>query len=184
MKWAGTRRVIAGLALALTTTACEGSPPPPTPTPVATEIPFGGERAAITPQDLAAAREGMPGGLVEPSWLPEGFALMFVSFYGGLEDSTDLYYSDGVNTLQMTQAFRGPGQLGPKEPFDYGDRSPIGDAVDWHATSLEEQLQTEGLVDYRGRMPDGRTVSVASTLDAEVMERVLQSLYVRAAEDG
>lgn len=122
--------------------------------------------------------------VVEPSWLPDGLELMFVFFAGGLEDATDLHYHDGEHHLHIWQAFRGPGALGPKEPFDYGDRSPIGDAVEWHATSLEDQLQTDGLVEYRGRMPDGRTVTVDSTLDAETMERILQSLYVRAPEDG
>ena len=170
--------------LALAVVACDALPLSPSPTPAPTEIPFGGERASITPRDLAAAREGMPGGLVEPSWLPDGFELMLVSYFGGLEDSTDLYYNDGEHSLHIWQAFRGPGELGPKDPFDYGDRSPIGDTVEWHATSLEDQLQTDGLVEYRGRLPDGRTVTVDSTLDAEVMERVLQSLYVRAPGGG
>jgi hypothetical protein len=177
-------RIGLGLVLALTVVGCGVLPWPSTPTPGPTEIPFGGERASITPMDLAAAREGMPGGLVEPSWLPDGFELMFVAFYGGLEDSTDLHYNDGEHQLHIWQAFRGPGELGPKEPFDYGDRIPIGDTVEWHSTSLEDQLRTDGLVEYRGRMPDGRTVTVDSTLDAEVMERILQSLYVRAPGEG
>lgn len=156
----------------------------PTPEPAPTEIPFGGERASVLPRELAAARNGMPGGLVEPSWLPDGFELVFVFYAGGLEDSTDLNFHDGEHHVHIWQAFRGPGELGPKEPFDYGDRSPIGDTVEWNATSLEDQLETPGLVEYRGRMPDGRTVTVDSTLDAETMERVLQSLYVRAPAEA
>lgn len=45
-----------------------------------TEIPVGGVREPITRHDLAAARSGMPGGLLEPAWLPDGFALVHVNY--------------------------------------------------------------------------------------------------------
>lgn len=180
---ARARRAIAGLAFGLVVGGCV-SLPVPDPEVVRHGVPIGGEWAAVIPRDLAAARQGMPGGLVEPSWLPDGFELVFVAYAGGMENSTDLHYRDGDHQLHIWQAFRGPGELGPKEPFDYGARTPIGDAVEWHASSLERQLGTVGLVEYRGLMPDGRTVSVDGTLDAETMERILRSLYVRAPAGG
>jgi hypothetical protein len=146
------------------------------PTPQG-EIPFGGDRASILPRDLEAARDHLAGGLVEPSWLPDDFRLVFV-FSSSFEQASDLRYEGDEHYVQIFQAHRGPAELGPKEPFDYGDRSPIGDEVEWHAGSLAIDPEA---TEYSARMPDGRSVSVASNLDPATIQRILDSLYVRPA---
>jgi len=153
-----------------------------TPTPA--EIPIGGVREPFTRQDLAAARERMPGGLLEPAWLPDRFELVHVGRSGGANqiETVDLDYSDGTSYVHIWQTHLSPDQLGGSDPFPLGVPVGIGGEVEWHANALSAaQVFREGVVEYSARLPDGRTVSVDSDLDADVMRRVLESLLLRAA---
>lgn len=162
-----------GLVVTTGGIAC-GASVPPTFEPM--EIPVGGVQPSIE-QERAAARENIDGGLVEPSWLPDGFELVHViaASYG----HADLIYEDGESSIQTAQFDRGPYL---PEPFDYGDRLPIGDTVEWSATPLND-FGVSG-TSYSGTMPDGRIVHVHVVgLDPETTERILESLYVRAPGD-
>lgn len=154
--------------------------------PAPTEIPIGGVREPVTRQDLAAAREGMPGGLLEPAWLPGGFELVNVGYIGAANqiETVDMNYGDGTNYLHIWQTQVSPDELGETDPVPLGDPIAIGGDVEWHANPLPgAQGGRGGIVEFSARLPDGRTVSVDGDLDADVMKRVLESLYLRAAPE-
>jgi hypothetical protein len=158
----------------------------PDAAPIPPDVPIGGVREPITRQDLAAAREGMPGGLLEPAWLPDGFMLMHVGYFGGLEQSTDLYYDDGAHYLHMWQAHRDPADLGDSDSVALGEPIEIGGNLEWRANPrVGAQVGRPGVVEYSTRWADGRTISVDSDLEAELMMRVLESIAVgQPIDDG
>ncbi len=170
-------RLALALACAVVLAACDGSV---LPTPVPTDIPIGGVREPITRQDLAAAREEMPGGLLEPAWLPDGFALVHIGYFGGLEQSTDLYYDDGVQYLHIWQAHRDAADIGDSDPVALGEPIEIGDDIEWHSNpGVAAQTGRIGVVEYSARWTDGRTISVDGDLSPDLMVRVLKSIAVR-----
>lgn len=148
--------------------------------PTATEIPIGGAREPMTRQDLAAAREGMPGGLLEPGWLPDGFALVNVSYLRAMGEieSVDLQYGDGTNYLHIWQTTMSPEKLGTKDPVKGGETIAIGD-IEWTADDLFVFNGVANGVQFSARLTDGRTVSIDSDLDVETMRAVIESLYLR-----
>ena len=165
------RRVIAGLVLVLAGCGLALSPP--------AEIPIGGVRAAITGENLAAARSEMPGGLLEPGWLPDGFVLVNADYIGtgNRIGSVDLAYESGTNYLHVWQSHVSPEDLGARDPVRNG--APL-EGTDWNANPLPEaQVGRPGVVEFSTRLEDGRTVTVDSGLDIETMRRVLESLYLR-----
>ena len=174
----GQAALIAVVSIAAVLGGCAALAPTPT------EIPIGGVREPVTRQDRAAAREGMPGGLLEPAWLPGGFELVNVGYIGTANqvETVDLNYDDGSNYVHIWQTHLSADQLGETDPFPLGDPIAIGGDVEWHANALPaEQAGRKGVMEFSARLPDGRTVSVDSDLDADVMERVLESLYLRIA---
>jgi hypothetical protein len=173
-------RFAMALVCTIVLAACQGSV---LPAPVPTDIPIAGVREPMTRQDLAAARDGMAGGLVEPAWLPDGFRLVHIGYCGALEQSTDLYYDDGEHYLHIWQAHRDPAELGNSDPVPLGEPMAIGGDVEWHAnTRVAAQTGRIGVVEYSARWPDGRTISVDSDLDSDLMVRVLESIAVRHPE--
>ncbi len=147
--------------------------------PAPAEIPIGGVRAAITGENLAAARSEMDGGLLEPGWLPDGFVLVHADYIGrgNRIDSVDLFYEGGTNYLHVWQSHVSPDDLGAVDPVRNG--APL-EGTDWNANPLPEaQVGRPGVVDYSTRLDDGRTVTVDSDLDVETMRRVLDLLYLR-----
>lgn len=165
-------------AVALVATACGW----PSQTPV--EIPVGGVREGITAANLAAARDGMPGGLLEPGWLPEGFELVHAEYVkvGRQVESVDVVYENGTNYVHLWQTQLSPEELGVKDPVTKGE--PIDD-TGWNMNPLNAaRVGREGVVEYSTRLPDGRTVTVDSDLPADVMRRILESLYLRVTDTG
>lgn len=152
--------------------------------PTVAEIPVGGARERITRQDLAAARNGMSGGLLEPTWLPDGFELVSVSYVedGDRVESVDSVYDDGNNYVHIWQTHMTADELGDSDPVPKGGRI---EGSDWRANPLPAaQVGREGVVEFSTRMPDGRTVTVDSDLPDDVVQRVLEALRVRAASGG
>ncbi len=159
--------------------ACNASIPSATSTPAPTDVPIGGVRPTITRQDLAAARDHMAGGLLEPCWLPDGFHLDHIAYFAP-ERSADLWYGGGDHYLHIWQVHRQPAELGSDDPVTQGNpRSTETD--EWRVRPLSAaQVGESGIVEYSSRWADGRTLSIDSDLDADVMERVLGSICVRA----
>ena len=146
--------------------------------PTPTDIPVGGVRAPITQQNLVAAREGMPGGLLEPGWLPDGFVLVNADYIGaGNEMSVDLFYVGPSHQLHIWQTRISPAELGAQDPVPKGQ--PL-DGTDWNANPLPAaQVGSDGVVEFSTRLEDGRTITVDSDLDEGTMRRILESLYSR-----
>jgi hypothetical protein len=162
---------VAGAVLvAALVVACDSSMVDSSATARGTEVPIGGVRPEITSRDLELARERMPGGLVEPCWLPAGFELVHV-VYGAPERTTDLYFQGGPSSLHVWQTLRSREELGTDDPVALGSPGAISTEVQWHSNSL-----SSAVVEYSARLPDGRTISVDSDLAAETMELVLQNL--------
>jgi hypothetical protein len=148
------------------------------PVTSATEIPISGVRESITRQNLAAAREGMLGGLFEPGWLPEGFALVYAEYVTEQNrvTSVDLRYESDGHYLHVWQTRVPEEQLGGKDPVANG--SPLA-GTQWNANPLpSEQVGRTGVIEYSTRLADGRTVSIDGDLDAVTMRRVLDSMYL------
>lgn len=167
------REVIGAFVLALT--GCGANMPVPT------DIPIGGVRAPITQQNLVAARESMPGGLLEPGWLPDGFVLVNADFIkaGNQISSVDLNYASADHELHIWQTHLSPNELGESDPVPKG--RPL-EGTEWSANRLPAaQVGHDGVVEYAIRLDDGRTVTVDSDMDEETMRRVLESLYIGAA---
>jgi hypothetical protein len=147
------------------------------------EIPIGGDRQDITREDLAVAR-GMPGGLLEPTWLPDGFELVHVTFdvLGDAMRSVDLTYLAGLTEVHVWQTNIPPEELGPDDPVALGE--PF-QGTGWNAQVLPvEQVGQQGVVEYATRLPDDRTVSVLSDLQPDVMRRILDSMQLRSDSDA
>lgn len=145
------------------------------PQPTATEIAVGGVRAAIVRHNLADARSLMPGGVVEPGWLPGGFFLTQAEYNRpgstiGPIDSVDLYYQGpGGRNVHVWQTL---GQnLGSKAPVGVGEVVPgVWDSLELPGGRL--QLST--------RASDGRTVTVDGNLPADEVQEIVQRLVTRA----
>jgi hypothetical protein len=147
--------------------------------PAATEIAVGGAREPFTRQDLAAAREGMPGGLLEPGWLPDGFELVNVSYLQAMGEvgSVDLQYGNESNYVHIWQTTMSPEQLGPKDPVNGGESVAIGD-IQWTSDDLSANGFAGAMV-FSARLTHGRTVSIDSDLDVETLHAVIESVYLR-----
>lgn len=171
-------RLSAGVVLLVQVVGCSAADPgtvlPPTPR----EVVIGGVRPTITRQDLIAARAGVPGGLLEPCWLPDGFALVHVAYIAP-ERTTDLYYTGNEKYLHIWQTHRDPSELGSDDPVAQGDPLPLAGDVEWRARSVAP-LGRSGVAEYSARLPDGRTVSIDSDLGRADVERILESVCVRA----
>ena len=147
--------------------------------PTPTDIPVGGVRAPITQQNLVAAREGMPGGLLEPGWLPDGFVLVHADYIeaGNEIASVDLVYDGPDHQLHIWQTRISPAELGAQDPVPMGQ--PLQDTR-WNANPLPAaQVGGDGVVEFSTRLEDGRTITLDSDLDEGTMRRVLDSLYFR-----
>ncbi len=147
-----------------------------------TDFPVGGMRPLMTQQNLVAAREGMPGGLLEPGWLPDGFVVVNADYIEANNqiESVDVYYQGPSHYLHIWQTNASPEHLGDKDPVRMGE--PIAGTV-WGANPLPAaQIGRAGVVEYSARLADGRTASVDSDLDADTMKPVLESLYLRGTE--
>jgi hypothetical protein len=121
----------------------------------------------------------MPGGLLEPGWLPDGFVLVHADFIeaGNRIESVDLAYDRAGSYLHIWQTHISPDQLGESDPVPQGE--PL-EGTEWNANPLPAaQVGRAGVVEYSARLADGRTVSVDSDLEASVIERVLALLYLR-----
>jgi hypothetical protein len=142
--------------------------------PAATEIPIAGVRESITRQNLADARNGIPGDLLEPGWLPGGFALVNAEYSaeGDEINSVDLRYEGGGHYVHVWQTRTPPEQLGQKDPVAKG--SPLA-GTQWTANPLPSGQVG---VEYSRRLEDGRTVSIDSDLDESTMRHVLDSMYL------
>jgi hypothetical protein len=163
------------LALAVVVLAgCDASATLPT------DIPITGDWAQFVRRDLAAARQGTANGLLEPCWLPDGYSLVQLFYFPAEGDSTDLHYTDGVHPLHIWQAQKAPGELGADDPVLHGEPINSGGDIDWVAeTRSRADAGVDGFVIYSARLADGRTVSIDSTLPADVMQRVLDSVCLR-----
>lgn len=147
--------------------------------PSATEIPIGGPRAAVVRENLDAARQFMPGGLVEPGWLPAGVVLTNAEYdrpgTTGPIDSVDLSYagpgSGATGQVHIWQTVAR--DLGAKDPVGVGASVPLGGAT-W---SL---LTSPGRLALSTRTADGRTISLDGNLARDAMERIAASLVVRS----
>lgn len=87
------------------------------------EVPVGGVRAPIIRENLVAARTGMPGGLLEPGWLPDGFVLVNADYMGAANEiqSVDLDYDGVTHYLHIWQSHATPDQLGEIDPLPKGE---------------------------------------------------------------
>ncbi|MCC6618165.1 MAG: hypothetical protein IT341_03890 [Chloroflexi bacterium] len=166
------------VTLLLCVAGCSGPAATDLPSPTPKEVVIGGVRPTITRQDLIAARAGVPGGLMEPCWLPDGFALVHVAYIAP-ERTTDLYYTGNENYLHIWQTHRDPSELGSDDPVVQGDPLPLAGDIEWRARSLAP-LGRSGVAEYSARLPDGRTVSIDSNLGRADVERILESVCVRA----
>lgn len=174
------RQLVSGaLMLVVGATGCGLIPAPPP-----SEIPIGGPRAGVIAVDIVEARQEMEGGLLEPTWLPEGFELVNVGYLrvGHHIESADLNFDDGTRYLHVWQTLT---ELDPEsDPLRGGEQAEVGDVVWLVERPPAAQLGRENVLVYSTRMADGRTVSVDSDLGAEVMERVLASLAIGVREGG
>jgi hypothetical protein len=161
------------------------STPSTTPNvPAPSEIPVGGVREAITRQNLAAARNGMPGGLLEPGWLPNGFVLVYADYNQQSTeiDSVDLRYEADGHYIHVWQTRASPEQLGEKDPVAKG--KPLR-GTQWNTDTVPaEQVGRDGVVEYSTRLPDARTVSIDSDLDQDTMRHVLDSVYLHGPAES
>lgn len=147
--------------------------------PTAREIPIGGVRESFVRENLAAAREGMAGGLLEPGWLPDDFVLVNAEFIGASNrpESVDLNYQGQLTYLHIWQTHATPEELGDSDPVPMG--APLED-TDWNANPLPAaQAGRPGIVEFSTRLADGRTVAVDTDLDEDTARRVLSSMYLR-----
>lgn len=147
------------------------------PTPA--NVPVGGVGARIVREDLLAARTGMPGGLLEPGWLPDGFVLVNADYIEAANQiqSVDLAYDGVTNYLHIWQSYASPDELGESDPVPKGE--PI-EGTEWNANPLPvAQVGRPGVVEFSTRLEDGRTVTIDSDLDDNTMRRVLESLHLR-----
>jgi hypothetical protein len=148
------------------------------------DIPIGGEREAITRENLVAARAGMPGGLLEPSWLPDGFVLVHADYLeSGLRiESVDLVYQGDATYLHIWQARIDAEDFGADDPVALG--GPL-EGLDWNIYRLPvANAGRPGVTQYSRRLDDGRTVTIDTDLDDASMRRVLEGLVFRAAADS
>jgi hypothetical protein len=162
-----------GLAVVLMACSAPGLDP---------EIPVAGAREPITRENLVAAREGMAEGLLEPGWLPDGFALVNAEYIesGGRVWSVDLFYehADG-HSVHIWQTRVSPEDLGAEDPVALAEPMP---SSDWSVNPLSEaQVGRAGVVEYSSRLDDGRTVTVDTDLDRGTSLRVLESLILRSS---
>ena len=145
------------------------------------EIPVGGIREPITRENLVAARERMEGGLLEPGWLPDGFALVNAEFdaSGDRVWSVDLAYEAANGQyVHIFQTHFPAGQAGAQDPLALGEPIP---GTAWNRRVVPAgQVGRPGVVEFSTRLDDGRTVLVDSDLDQETMLRILGSLVVRS----
>jgi hypothetical protein len=150
----------------------------PQRSPSPAEIPVAGVRESVTRRNLAEARNGIAGGLLEPGWLPDGFAMVNADYSaeGNVISSVDLRYEGGGHYVHVWQTRASPEELGDKDPVANG--SPLA-GTQWNANPLpSEQVGRTGVVEYSTRLADGRTVSIDGDLDAGTMRRVLDSMYL------
>jgi hypothetical protein len=120
----------------------------------------------------------MPGGLLEPRSLPDGFVLVYAEYIeeGGQIESVDLRYEADVQYLHIWQTRASPKELGQKDPVAGGEPFP---GTQWNRHPLPpEQVGRDGIVEYSRRLDDGRTVSIDSDLDQDTMRHVLDSVYL------
>lgn len=166
----------AAVVIVLTLAACSAR------IPVPTAIPVGGARAAITHQNLVAARSQMAGGLVEPGWLPDGFVLVNADYdkAEGEIVSVDLVYDGAEHRLHLWQTLVDPAAMGETDPVGKGE--PI-EGTPWGVSRLPAtQVGSAGVVEYAARLDDGRTVTIDTDLDVDTMRRVLESLLLGDAD--
>ncbi len=146
--------------------------------PLGTEIPIGGARATIVRENLEAARRLMPGGLIEPGWLPAGYVLTNAEYdrpgTSGPIASVDLSYagpgSGATGDVHIWQTVAR--DLGTKGPVGVGVSVPL-DGVTWSLATLRGGLALSA------RTADGRTISLDGDLGRDAMERIAASLAVR-----
>ena len=145
--------------------------------PSAMGVPIGGSLATVVRANLEAARRRMPGGLVEPGWLPAGFILTNAEYNsaatGGPLISVDLSYSrPGFAVIGQVHIWQTLARdLGRKDPVGIGTRVQIGSAT-W---SLVENGATLAL---SRRMADGRTISLDGNLGLDAMKSIAAALVV------
>lgn len=166
-------RAVAFAAAALALFGCQLA------SPVPTEIPIGGERAEILDDDLALARTGMPGGLLEPTWLPGGFELIHVSLADGAGDldSVDLAYSDGTHWFHVWQSRADAGTL-----VGRGERVEIG-GHEWWLIRIDpaQSGRDRPNPQLSTRLDDGRIVSVDSDLDDRTIFEIIEGMRIHPA---
>jgi hypothetical protein len=135
----------------------------------------------VTRRNLAEARNGIAGGLLEPGWLPDGFAMVNADYSaeGNVISSVDLRYEGGGHYVHVWQTRASPEELGDKDPVAKGSRLA---GTQWNANPLPvEQIGHDGVVEYSTRLQDGRTATVDSDLDADTIRHVLDSMYLHPA---
>lgn len=174
------RRCLVTLLMAITTVivGCGSSDVAPSATAIPTEVPIGGVRPTITREGLDLARERMPGGLLEPCSLPDGFELVHI-FFSAPERTTDLHYQDGDRYLHVWQTQRSSAELGSDDPVALGSPIAIDGDIKWNGNDLSAQVGRDGVIEYSGRLPGGGTITVDSDLGADAMEVVLRSFCSR-----
>lgn len=149
------------------------------------QVPVGGVRAPITAENIAHIRAEMPGGVLEPGWLPDGFRLVHAEFIGtgAHVGSVDLFYESDTNYVHVWQTLASPEDLAQNDPVAHGD--PIAGS-EWNANALHpaQTGRADVVVEYSSRRPDGRTVTADSDLPEDVMLRILESMLMRSAEDA
>lgn len=176
------RRPVRALAMVfLTVAACTAPTPSSSVLSSPADVPIGGVRPAITRTDLAAARVDMPGGLLEPCWLPDGMKLTHVAYTGLGPPSTDLWYDGGDVYLHMWQTYIGPDELGSDDPVPRGESISVDGDFEWRARPLSSgQTGRPDVVEYSARTSDGRTVSIDTDIAGDEVQQILASVCVRA----
>lgn len=151
----------------------------------ASEVPIGGIRPGSVEVDLQTARDEIPGGVLEPTWLPEGFELVDAGHDGGnWIESLTLTYIDGTHQVRVWQTTADMEETPEIDPVREGEPVEVA-GITWRVHRLPaDQVGALNVVQYSARMPDGRTVSVDSDLAPDAMERILASLAVRDSGDG
>lgn len=122
----------------------------------------------------------MAGGLLEASWLPDGFALVNAEFDAGGDRvwSVDLVYEGSGHYVHVWQTHVSPEELGDQDPVLLGEPIP---STGWRANPLPAaQVGRAGVVEFSTRLDDGRTVSIDSDLERTMMLRILDALVLRS----